>query len=72
MSLRYVLFRENSSSHEEEYLARANGEDSGIFWCAFCVVSDPALTNLQFESAAEAYEFAGEYHNLQHWRVGLR
>jgi hypothetical protein len=65
MIIRHVIFRENSSSHEEEYLARADTN-------AFASVSKPSETNLTFDSAAEAYEFAAEYPQLQHWRVGAR
>jgi hypothetical protein len=71
MSLRYVLFRENSSSHEEEYLTRV-GNGGSTFWTDFAVVSEPANSNLQFDTAAEGYEFAEPYINLQFWRVGLR
>jgi hypothetical protein len=65
MSLRYVLFRENSSSHEEEYLARADHN-------SFVSVEEPAETNLQFDTAAEGYEFAKNFPQLQYWRVGQR
>lgn len=65
MSLRYVLFRENSNSHDEEYLAR---EDHN----SFVSVATPGESNLQFESAAEGYEFAKEFAQLQYWRVGRR
>lgn len=68
MSLRYVLFRENSSSHEEEYLARDGIPESNTF-CSVGAVDD---TSLQFDTAAEGYEFAAEYPNLQYWRVGSR
>jgi hypothetical protein len=62
---RIVIYRENSSSHEEEYLARATND-------SFCSVSKPEDSNLEFLTCGEAYEFAKEYPNLQHWRVGER
>lgn len=68
MSLRYVLFRDNSSSHEEEYLARDGIPKSNTF----CSVKNIDDTSLQFDTAAEAYEFAKSYNTLQHWRVGSR
>lgn len=70
MSLNYVLFRENSSSHEEEYLAR--GVDSAGNDNTFCTTDFPEATNLKFDTAAEGYAFAAEFPQLQHWRVGQR
>lgn len=61
---RIVIYRENSSSHEEEYLSRPHG--------IFQAVKKPIDSNLEFESRAEAYEFANEFAQLQHWRVGER
>jgi hypothetical protein len=63
--MKIVIYRENSSSHEEEYLARATND-------SFCSVSKPEDSNLEFETNAEAYEFAEEYPQLQYWRVGVR
>lgn len=60
-----VIFRDNSSSHEEEYLARATND-------SFCSVETPSDSNLEFETRAEAYEFCKSYPALQHWRVGIR
>lgn len=60
----YVLFREDSNSHKEVYLAR-DGD-------GFISVPAPGLSNLQFEDASEAYTFAGEFPVLQSWRVGQR
>lgn len=62
---RIVIFRDNSSSHDEEYLARATNTD-------FCSVKKPGDSNLEFETQAEAYEFCEEYPQLQYWRVGVR
>lgn len=61
---RIVIYRENSSSHEEEYLSRPGG--------VFVAVKRLTDSNLDFESRAEAYEFASEFPRLQHWRVGVR
>lgn len=60
-----VIYRENASSHEEEYLARADKT-------TFVSVENPAESNLDFESRAEAYEFCRSFDSLQHWRVGVR
>ena len=65
MSLRYVLFRDDSSSHDEVYLAR--NEKNG-----FTTVGSPEETSLTFESAAEGYAFAKHFPKLEHWRVGMR
>lgn len=65
MSLRYVFFRDNSSSHKEVYLTRL---PKGGFDC----VAEPSLTNLVFDTAAEAYEFAKPHPTLQSWHVGRR
>lgn len=62
---RIVIFHENASTHREDYLARVGPEE-------FTSVSDPILSNLDFETVAEAYEFASNFHILQHWRVGIR
>lgn len=62
---RIVIYRENSGSHEEEYLARADKQ-------TFVSVENPAESNLDFETRAEAYEFAKSFEALQHWRVGVR
>ncbi len=48
MSLRYVMFKDDPSTHDEVYLART--PQGG-----FTTVVEPALTNIQFESAAEGY-----------------
>jgi hypothetical protein len=62
---RIVIFRENSSTHEEEYLARADKN-------TFVSVENPGESNLDFETRREAYEFARSFESLQHWRVGVR
>jgi hypothetical protein len=62
---RIVIFRENSSSHEEEFLARADKQ-------TFVSVPNPGESNLDFETRAEAYEFCRSFETLQHWRVGVR
>lgn len=62
---RIVIYRENSSSHEEEYLARATNN-------SFCSVAKPSDSNLEFDTAAEAYELCASYPSLQYWRVGTR
>lgn len=62
---RIVIFRENASSHEEEFLARADKT-------TFVSVENPAESNLDFETRAEAYEFCSHFESLQHWRVGVR
>lgn len=63
--LRYVLFRDDPSTHDEVYLAR--NEKNG-----FTSVGSPDETNVTFESAAEGYQFAKHFPSLQHWRVGYR
>jgi hypothetical protein len=65
MSLRYVLFRDDPSTHDEVYLARS-GKSS------FKPVKKVEHTNLKFESAAEGYAFAKHFPQLEHWRVGMR
>lgn len=62
---RIVIWRENSSSHAEEYLARRTNTE-------FCSVKKPEDSNLEFLTEGEAYEFAAEYKQLQYWRVGTR
>lgn len=62
---RIVIFHEKASTHEEEYLARLAPDE-------FTSVSNPRLSNLDFDTVAEAYEFAAEFPGLQHWRVGVR
>ena len=62
---RIVLFHNTLSTREEEYLFRLpNGE--------FTAVKDPDRSNLEFETKAEAYEFASHFPRLQYWRVGVR
>lgn len=60
-----VIFREIPGTHEEEYLARASKTD-------FVSVENPGESNLDFESCAEAYDFAKSFESLQFWRVGVR
>jgi len=60
-----VIFRETPGSHEEEYLARASKTE-------FVSVENPGESNLDFETRAEAYEFAKSFTSLEHWRVGVR
>lgn len=67
MSLRYVIFRDDPSTHDEVYLARDAERKSG-----FCSVPSAELTAVTFESAAEGYAFAKHFEQLQHWKVGQR
>lgn len=64
MSLRYVFFRDDPSTHKEVYLARTD--------VGFTAVGRAVETNLTFDLASEAYEFAKPYAVLQSWRVGSR
>lgn len=65
MSLRYVMFKDDASTHDEVYLARTPAG-------GFTQVKTPDKTNIQFESAAEGYAFGKQFPKLDHWRVGLR
>lgn len=65
MSLRYVLFRDDPSSHDEVYLSRT---PKG----GFDQVKTPAETNIVFETAAEGYAFGKQFPQLDYWRVGFR
>ncbi len=65
MSLRYVMFKDDPSTHDEVYLART--PQGG-----FTKVSAPEKSNITFESAAEGYAFGKQFPKLDHWRVGLR
>jgi hypothetical protein len=67
MNLRYVLFRDDPSTHDEVYLARAEGNKSG-----FKHVKRPDQTSITFETAAEGYAFAKHFPQLEYWRVGMR
>jgi hypothetical protein len=65
MSLRYVLFRDDPSSHDEVYLARA--PEGG-----FHAVKSVEESNLIFETAAEGYAFGADFPQLDYWKVGYR
>lgn len=60
-----VIFREDSSKHAEEYLARVDNN-------TFTSVDKPTNSNLDFETVGEAYDFAAEFPQLQYWKVGVR
>lgn len=62
--MQYVFFKEDSNTHEEVYALRIR--------TGFSQVTSPDKTNLAFDTAAEAYEFARTYRQLQYWRVGTR
>jgi hypothetical protein len=65
MSLRYVIFRDDPSTHDEVYLTR---KPSG----GFGQTTKPEQSNLHFENAAEGYAFGKQFPKLEFWRVGLR
>lgn len=67
MSLRYVLFRDDPTFHDEVYLARDPKSKTG-----FKQVRRADQTSVTFESAREGYEFAKHFESLQYWRVGQR
>lgn len=67
MSLRYVIFRDDPSSHDEVYLARDPKSKTG-----FKPVKRADQTGITFETAREGYAFAKHFPLLEHWRVGQR
>ena len=69
MSLRYVLFRDDPSTHDEVYLTRAEGTGPKV---GFKNVKRPELSNLHFDTAREGYDFAKHFPSLEYWRCGLR
>lgn len=69
--LRYVLFKEDSNTHEEVYLTRVQSRAHGVGY-GFTSVKDPDDANVKFDNAKEGYEFCKEFKQLQYWRVGRR
>jgi hypothetical protein len=60
----WVLYREDSNSHEEVYIRpHFRGERE---------TTDDVTDALSFPTAAEAYAFAGSIPELQWWKVGKR
>lgn len=67
--MRYVLFKTNPNTRQEEYLLRLLTGPAGPGFC----VSENASEAMAFETAAEAYRFGGACAPLfAWWRVGLR
>lgn len=67
MTLRYVILRDDPSTHDEVYLARDPKSKTG-----FKPVKRVDQTSITFESAREGYDFAKHFDSLEHWRVGQR
>ena len=64
----YVIFREESNTHEELYVHENTDEDGGR---QGLVVAEDVEDALHFATAREAYDWAAA-RRLDWWRVGLR
>ena len=66
----YVIFHEDPRTHKEVYLVAVGVErDTGKHAIA---ATDGVERASQFDTARQAYEFAGGFKPLSWWRVGQR
>lgn len=66
----WVLYREDSNTHQEIYFERFSLADS--LSSKHLHSTDELELAHKFDSADAAYEFAGRHAALQWWRVGKR
>lgn len=62
----WVLYREDSNTHQEVYFKGWDIIRDRI------ILTDEVEDAMHFESAGVAYRFAGQGSELQWWRVGKR